>query len=83
MVAEELEAELRKRPFLPFRVVTSMDKSYEITERNWPMIRVGFRSMYFGFLVPEDHPNFDRYEVVSLQHIVRLEPMPLQLATGG
>ena len=41
------------------------------------MIMVGNRTVIIGFRVAETDPNFDRYEVVSLIHIVRLEPLPL------
>ena len=49
---------------------------YDITERDLPMIMVGTRTVIIGFRVAESDPNFDRYEVVSLVHIVRLEPIP-------
>jgi hypothetical protein len=76
MSPQDLEAELRKRPFQPFRIVTTTGKSYDITERDLPMILVGKRTVIIGFRLQESDPNFDRYEVVSLMHIVRLEPIP-------
>jgi hypothetical protein len=38
---------------------------------------VGKRPVIIGLRVPETDPYFDRYEVVSLLHIVRLEPIPV------
>ena len=73
---QQFESELRKRPFQPFRIVTTLGKTYDITERDLPMILVGKRVVIIGLRVPETDPNFDRYEVVSLVHIVRLEPIP-------
>jgi hypothetical protein len=35
------------------------------------------RTVIIGLRVPESDPYFDRYEVVSLRHIVRLEPIPI------
>lgn len=75
LAPQDLESELRKQPFQPFRIVTTLGKTYDITERDLPMIMVGKRSVIIGFRVAEDDPNFDRYEVVSLIHIVHLEPL--------
>jgi hypothetical protein len=76
MSPQDLESELHKKPFQPFRIVTTTGKAYEITERDLPMMMVGKRTVIIGFRVAETDPNFDRYEVVSLVHIVRLEPIP-------
>ena len=75
MASQDLDAELRKQPFEPFRIVTTLGKSYDVTERDVPMILVGKRTVVIGLRVPETDPYFDRYEVVSLLHIVRLEPI--------
>ena len=76
MAPQDLDSELRKKPFQPFRIVTSTSKAYDITERDIPMLWVGLHSVLIGFRVPDTSPYFDRYEVVSLNHIVRLEPLP-------
>ena len=34
-------------------------------------------TVIIGLRVPETDPYFDRYEVVSLVHIIRLEPIPV------
>jgi len=76
LAPQDLESELRKEPFQPFRIVTTNGKSYEITEKNRPLLLVGKRTVIIGLRVPETDPYFDRYEVVSLVHIIRLEPIP-------
>jgi hypothetical protein len=76
MAPQDLESELKKKPFLPFRIVTTDGKTYDVTERDVPMILVGKRSVIIGFRVAETDANFDRYDVVSLVHIIRLEPLP-------
>ena len=76
MAPQDLDSELRKKPFQPFRIVTSDGKGYDVTERDVPMVWVGGRVVLIGFRVPETDPYFDRYEAVSLAHIVRLEPLP-------
>jgi len=76
MGPQDLDSELHKEPFQPFRIVTTTGKTYDITERDRPMILVGKRTVIIGFRVPETDPHFDRYEVLSLVHIVRVEPIP-------
>jgi hypothetical protein len=62
---QDLESELRKEPFEPFRIVTTTGKSYAITDRDRPLIMVGKRTVVIGLRVPETDPYFDRYEVVA------------------
>jgi hypothetical protein len=38
---------------------------------------VGKPTVIIGLRVPETDPYFDRYEGVSMVHIIRLEPMPV------
>jgi hypothetical protein len=76
MGPQDLDSELHKDPFQPFRIVTTTGKTYEVTARDRPLIRVGKRTVIIGLRVPESDPYFDRYEVVALVHIVRLEPIP-------
>jgi hypothetical protein len=77
MAPQDLESELKKEPFQPFRIVTTTEKTYNITERDRPLLLVGKRTVIIGLRVPDTDPYFDRYEVVSLVHIVRLEPIPI------
>jgi hypothetical protein len=37
MSPNDLDAEIKKVPFQPFRIVTSLGKAYEITERDLPI----------------------------------------------
>jgi hypothetical protein len=77
MGPEDLKAELKKEPFQPFRIVTTSGKTYDVTERDRDMLLILKRVVVVGLRVPETDPHFDRYEVVSLLHIVRLEPIPV------
>jgi hypothetical protein len=76
LAPQDLESELHKEPFQPFQIVTTTCKSYDVTERDRPLIMVGKRSVVIGLRVSETDPYFDRYEVVALIHIVHLEPIP-------
>lgn len=76
MAPQDLESELKKEPFQPFRIVTTGGETYDVAEKDRPLIWVGKRVVLIGLRVPETDPYFDRYEVVSLVHIIRLEPIP-------
>src|SRR5439155_8818687 len=75
MAPQDLESELKTEPFQPFRIVTTGGKTYDITEKDRPLLLVGKRTVIIGLRVPESDPYFDRYEVVSWVHIIRLEPI--------
>ncbi|MFL5243189.1 MAG: hypothetical protein ACJ8FY_13875 [Gemmataceae bacterium] len=77
LAPQDLESELKKVPFQPFKIVTTGGKTYDITEKDRPLLLVGKRTVIIGLRVPDTDPYFDRYEVVSLVHIIRLEPIPV------
>jgi hypothetical protein len=77
MGSQDLKAELKKEPFLPFRIVTTSGKCYDVTEKDREMLMVLKRVVVIGLRASETDPDFDRYEVVSLLHIARLEPIPV------
>ena len=76
MSPKDLDSELKREPFQPFRIVTTDGKTYDVRLRDRPMIWIGQHTVLIGFRVAETDPFFDRYEVVSLPHVVRLEPLP-------
>ena len=41
MAPQDLESELKKEPFQPFRIVTTGGKTYDITEKDRPLLLVG------------------------------------------
>jgi len=53
MAPQDLESELKKDPFQPFRIVTTDGKTYDITERDRPLLLVGKRTVIIGLRVPE------------------------------
>jgi len=65
---------LRQRPFQVFRIHVSDGTVYEI--RHPEMMVVG-RTKALVFFPPEEIPlpAIERYEVVALLHITRLEPV--------
>ena len=73
MTPENLLEWTRRRPFIPFRLHISDGTKYEIRHPElcmptWSVAVIG---------LPRDalQPVADRIELVSLEHIVRLEPL--------
>jgi len=77
MALQDVESELKKDPFQSFRIVTTTGKTYDITDKDRFLLLLGKRTASVGLRVPETDPYFDRYELLSLVHIVRLEPIPV------
>lgn len=65
---------LRQRPFQAFRIHVSDGTVYEIRH---PEIMLVGRSKAYVFFPPEGSalPAVDRFEIVALLHITRLEPV--------
>ena len=80
VTATDFHSVLRVRPFVPFRVVTSDGTSYEI--RHPELVMVAVSSAVIGYPTPGEPMTMARYDIVSMFHIVRLEPMP-EAATGA
>jgi hypothetical protein len=79
VTANDIQTVLQVHPFVPFRLVTSDGTSYEI--RHPELVLVSVSSAVVGYPTPNDPKTAARYDIVSMFHIVRLEPMPAG-ATG-
>jgi hypothetical protein len=62
----------RRQPFVPFRVVTGDGTVYEVPHPD--LIMVGLSSVLIGYPSDQEPHAFSRWDVVSLRHVVRLEP---------
>ncbi len=71
MAPADLHARLRARPFEPFRIVTTDGTTYEV--RHPDLVLVGLSSAIIGYPAPGDPATYDRYDIVSMCHIIRLE----------
>lgn len=74
MSADDLLEIIRRRPFLPFRLVTTDGTAYEI--RHSEMLMPGRRAVTIGLPDNPGVPVYDRQVIVSLLHVQRLEPLP-------
>jgi hypothetical protein len=76
---EEVRDALRRTPFSSFRLFVSDGSAYDV--RHPELCVPGRRSLFIGFPGPEPaEPVFDRYAIVDLAHVTRLEPLD---ATAG
>jgi hypothetical protein len=71
--ADDLLEMIRRRPFLPFQLVTTDGTSYPV--RHPEMLMPGRRYVTIG--LPDDPatPVADRQVMVSMLHVQRLEPL--------
>jgi len=80
---QEINDALQRRPFQPFRAFISDGETYDI--RHPELCVPGRHSVFIGVPAPgSEEMAFDRYAIVDLFHITRLEPlMPPSPAAGG
>ncbi len=73
MSSDDLLEIIRRRPFLPFELVTTDGTKYPV--RHPEMLMPGRRYVIIG--VPADPATqiFDRHVIVSMLHVQRLEPL--------
>lgn len=76
---------LRKGPFRPFRLFLSDGSTFEI--RHPEMLMVGNHSAVIGYAEgadngsePETYPEIDRFAMVDLVHVTRIESLQGQSA---
>ena len=72
MAASELLSLVRARPFVPFRIVTSDGTTYEV--RHPELVMVGIATAVVGYPDPKQPGGYERFDIVYIRHIVRLEP---------
>lgn len=79
MRAEAIRDALRAKPFRPQRLHVSDGSSYDV--RNAELCMVGVHDLFLGFPSPDD-PDlaFNRYVIIALTHVTRVEPVPQEAA---
>ena len=80
MRQNELRDALHKVPFVPVRLHVSGGATFDI--RHPELCVPGMTAVFIGFPVPGmEEPSFERFTLVDLNHIIRLEPLPSSAAT--
>lgn len=73
MAPADIRSLLQARPFRPFRIVTTDGTIYEVLHPE--LVMLGLGSCIIGYPSPQMPWAYDRYDIVSLRHIIRLEPV--------
>lgn len=74
MTANDVRTLVRQRPFIPFRVVTTLGDVYDVHHPD--MVLIGLSSVTIGVPSDEDPEAYGQMHIVSYRHVVRLEPSP-------
>jgi hypothetical protein len=74
MSVNEVRSLLHRRPFVPFRIVTSDGTVYQVPHPD--LVFVSLAALVIGYPAPNQPEVADRFDIVSLRHVVRLEPRP-------
>jgi hypothetical protein len=72
MAPADIRNLVQRKPFRPFRIVTSDGTIYEV--RHPDLVMIGLASIIIGYPSEQDPHSYSRWDIVSLRHIVRLEP---------
>lgn len=78
MSSADIRILTQRKPFVPFRIVTSDGTIYEV--RHPDLVMTGLSSVIIGYPSERDPHSFERADYVSLRHIVRLEPQEQAIA---
>ena len=82
MLPEDIAKMVRRMPFQPFRIHMSNGQSFLV--RHPELAMVGIASVVVGTPSPKhQQPIYDDYEVLSIFHINRLEPVPAAPAAAS
>jgi hypothetical protein len=68
--ADDIQARLRERPFVPLRVVTSSGQAYDITHPD--LVLVGRRALIIGTASNDNPTQFETASRVAVLHVVDL-----------
>ncbi|HYT94022.1 MAG TPA: hypothetical protein VEL76_35220 [Gemmataceae bacterium] len=74
MGANDLAAKLNRKPFEPFRIVTSDGTNYDI--RHPDLVLVTTTSAHIGYPDPARPKVALQVDIVAIEHITRLEELP-------
>jgi hypothetical protein len=72
--ADDIQARLRVRPFIPVRIVTSSGQSYDV--RHPDLILVGRRDLTIGTPRNENPTQYEATSRVAILHITDLQDIP-------
>jgi hypothetical protein len=77
----DIQAKLKERPFVPFRVIMSSGQFYDISHPD--LVLVGKRHLFVGTASEENPTMFDRSSLLSILHVAALESLPTESSSGS
>src|SRR5271170_7994673 len=72
--ADDIQARIRERPFIPVRLVTSSGQSYDITHPD--LVLVSRRFLIIGTASNENPTQIETASRVAILHVTDLQDMP-------
>ena len=72
--ADDIQARLREKPFIPVRLVTSSGQSYDITHPD--LVLVGRRFLIIGTASNENPTQIEAASRVAVLHVSDLQDLP-------
>ena len=79
--ADDVQARIRERPFVPVRVVTSSGQTYDITHPD--LVLIGRRALVIGTASNENPTQFEAASRVAILHITDMQGMPSAPASSN
>lgn len=81
MTAKDMLRRVKKKPFVPFRIIVSEGGNYDV--RHPDQIMVMRDSIVVGIPGQSEEDIYETSDLVDLIHVVRLEPLTTKNAKGN
>ena len=78
--SSDIDAKLKERPFVPFRVIMSSGQYYDLYHPD--LVLVGKRHLFVGTASEVNPTMFDRSSLLSILHVAALEALPIESASA-
>jgi hypothetical protein len=78
--ADDIQARLRERPFVPVRLVTNSGQAYDITHPD--LVLVGRRFLIIGTASNDNPTQIEAASRVAVMHVSDLQDLPHSAPTG-
>lgn len=79
--ADDIQARVRMRPFVPIRIVTSAGQTFDIYHPD--LIMVGRRELTVGKASTENPTQYEQQTRIALIHVNTIEDLPRPALPGG
>jgi hypothetical protein len=77
--ADDIQARVQRRPFVPLRLVTSSGETFDVFHPD--LVMVGRRDVTIGMASVENPRQYERQTRVAIMHVTALEDLPTPTPT--